>query len=99
MNSLKANSKDQTIAVTVYTIVSSTVLVDIDENFSSADKEQIINDIAEDVYDQDSDIEDVYEKIYDVRYADLGSSDRNYSSYFAKKNEIGVYELHMKSDD
>ena len=56
----------ETIAVTVYSIASSTVYVDIDSNKTYEDKCKIINDIASDVYDVDSDIGDVYEKIHNL---------------------------------
>jgi enamine deaminase RidA (YjgF/YER057c/UK114 family) len=89
----------ETIAVTVYSIVSSTVYVDIDSNKTYEDKCKIINDIASDVYDVDSDIGDVYEKIHNVCFAEIDSDEDDEddccsnSEYKAILNSAGNYVL------
>jgi len=84
----------ETIAVTVYSVISKTVFVDIESKLSHEQKVQLIDEIAIDIYEDETDNEneDIYEKVSDVRYCeiDFEGSDSNFS---AIKNADGVYEL------
>jgi hypothetical protein len=84
----------ETIAITVYSIVSTTLLVDVDE-CTYEQKCKIINDVAMDVYDADSEIGDIYEKVHDVRFADFNKLLNNVE-YAAVLNADGDYELVQK---
>ena len=86
--------KMETIAITVYSIVSTTLLVDVDE-CTYEQKCKIINDVAMDVYDADSEIGDIYEKVHDVRFADFNKLLNNVE-YAAVLNADGDYELVQK---
>lgn len=86
--------KMETIAITVYSIVSTTLLVDVVE-CTYEQKCKIINDVAMDVYDSDSEIGDVYEKVHDVRFADMDELLGNVE-YAAVLNAHGDYELVQK---
>ena len=89
----------ETIAVTVYSIVSSTVYVDIDLNKTYEDKCKIINDIGLDVYEVGSDIGDVYEEIHNVCFAEIDNDEDddgdccNNSEYKAILDSTGNYVL------
>lgn len=84
----------ETIAITVYSIVSTTLLVDVDK-CTYEQKCKIINDVAMDVYDADSEIGDIYEKVHDVRFADFNKLLNNVE-YAAVLNADGDYELVQK---
>ena len=85
---------NETIAVTVYTVVSSTIMVEIEKGLNHDQKCKLINDIALDVYDVDSDMGDVYEKVHDVRFAEMGDSEEfGYSEYSAVLGDNGEYIL------
>ncbi len=84
----------ETIAVTVYTVVSSTVMVEIDKGLSFDQKCKLINDIALDVYDVDSEMSDVYEKVHDVSFAEMGDDDEPFGAeYSTVMGEDGNYIL------
>lgn len=81
-----------TIAVTVYSLISSTVFVKIEKNKNFEDKWKITNDIAMDVYRIESEISDVYEKIHDVRFAENNGMS-SWAEHKAVLNSEGKYEL------
>ena len=90
----KENNNHETIAVTVYSVVTKTVLVDISPDLNHDQKVQLINEIAIDIYEDetDNDNEDIYEKVSDVRYCEI-DFEGSYSNFSAIKNSDGFYEL------
>jgi hypothetical protein len=90
----KETNNHETIAVTVYSVITKTVFVDIYPNLTHDEKVQLINEIAIDIYEDETDNnnEDVYEKVSDVRYCEIDFDDYD-SNFSAIKNSDGVYEL------
>lgn len=93
MTNLGSSVQKEIIAVTVYSLTSSTVFVEIEPNLHLDQKIKLINDISMQVYESQSEISAVYEKVHDVAFAEVDYLDCEYS---AELNSDGKYDLFFK---
>ena len=94
MHMKNESNNHETIVVTVYSIITKTVNVDISPNLTHDQKVKLINEIAIDIYEDqtDNDNENIYKKVSDVTYSDTDFDDCE-SNFSAIKNSDGVYDL------
>jgi hypothetical protein len=97
-----ASKNFEKISVTIHSIVTKTIFVKIDAYLMHDDKVKLINDIALDIYydETDNNNEDVYEKVHDVTYSESDDyDDYPQTNFQAIKNSKGIYELKINEDE